>query len=78
MIPLHYALGGLFAIAGLFYTISAASNWAVFMRQKQARTMSEFLGYKGARLFYFVVGLVCFTCGTLALIYGLPFTGHEA
>lgn len=55
--------------AGVFAMAGALNEWEFFFKHRKAQWMVNHLGKNGAKIFYFVLGLVAFLAG-LGLFLG--------
>lgn len=62
--------GIFFIIAGLFSAVCAVLDWDFFINHHKARFMIKFLGRKGARILYIVLGTLLVVLGVL-FIFGV-------
>lgn len=53
--------GGLFSIAGAYF------NWDFFFNSRKARPFVQFIGRKGARIFYAALGIFIIFCGVMGM-----------
>lgn len=58
-------VGFFLVAAGLFSICGAAFDWDFFMNHRKARFLVSVLGRTGARVFYFLIGLVVTILGAL-------------
>jgi hypothetical protein len=54
-------------IAGLFSLISSIVNWSWFFNNRRAQAMVKIFGYKGARIFYGILGVILLLIGLFIL-----------
>jgi small neutral amino acid transporter SnatA (MarC family) len=56
-----------FMAIGLFSIIASLTGWYYFFNHRKARIFLKFLGRKGVRIFYLMLGFALFSFGFLAL-----------
>lgn len=64
-ISLALLLIGIFSIGGSYF------NWEFFFNNRKAKRLVNIIGRKGARVFYFVLGLIFVTAGAVSLVTGI-------
>ena len=69
MLPTEYFILILFIALGLFSIVASIMNLDWYFQTSGAMTFVKWLGRKGARIFYFLLGLGLITCGILGLGY---------
>lgn len=58
-------------IAGIFSMGGAYFEWGFFFNYKKVKRLVEVLGKKGARIVYFVLGVILVLVGAVSLITGI-------
>lgn len=69
MDPSEYFILFLFIALGAFSIIAATLNLEWYFSTSAAHTFVKWFGRKGARIFYFLLGLTLIICGTLGFYY---------
>lgn len=69
MDPSEYFILVLFIALGLFSIVAAAFNFDWYFETSGAMTFVKWLGRKGARIFYVLLGIGLITCGVAGLLY---------
>ncbi len=68
MSPSEYIILILFILLGLFSVIAAIGNIEWYFQTDGARFFVRYLGRKGARIFYFLLGLALIACGVAGFV----------
>lgn len=69
MDPSEYFILVLFIVLGVFSITAAIFNFDWYFQTSGAMTFVRWLGRKGARVFYALLGLALIACGTAGLLY---------
>lgn len=69
MDPSEYLILCLFIALGLFSLVAAAFNFDWYFETSGAMTFVKWLGRRGARIFYALLGIGLIACGVAGLLY---------
>jgi small neutral amino acid transporter SnatA (MarC family) len=69
MDPSEYFILILFAILGFISTMAAIMDAEWYFETNAARFFVRHLGRKGARVFYFFLGILLMGCGVLGFVF---------
>lgn len=69
MDPSEYFILILFIALGVFSIVAGAFNFDWYFETSGAMTFVKWLGRKGARIFYVLLGVGLIVCGTAGLLY---------
>lgn len=68
MDPSEYFMLALFIALGTFSVVAAIFNFDWYFKTSGAVTFVNWLGRRGARLFYALLGLALMACGIIGLV----------